>query len=276
MAPQNPADRVSGAGRLERFEEVACEAARRGGEILRSRFREGPGLRVELKGLHDFVTEVDREAEHAVVELLRRRFPDHGVLAEVGSAGASGSGFRWVIDPLDGTTNFIHGVAVFAVSVALEGPEGLLAGAIHDPVHDETFHAHRGGGAKLDGGAIRCAELGGLDEALLATGFPFRELGRLDRYLRTFDAFARSTAGIRRAGSAALDLAYVACGRYDGFWEIGLSRWDIAAGCLLVEEAGGVVTDVSGGNGFLASGDLLAAGAVVHAAMLPVTRASFG
>ncbi len=275
MSPSDPADQDGSVDRLERFEEAACEAARRGGDVLRSRFREGRALRVERKGLHDFVTEVDREAEHAVTELLQRRYPDHGILAEEGTVGAPGSDLRWVIDPLDGTTNFIHGLGIFSVSVALEGPDGLLAGAIYDPVHDEIFHAHRGGGAKLDGTTIRCTQLRALDDSLLATGFPFRQLGRLDRYLRAFEAFARSTSGIRRAGSAALDLAHVACGRYDGFWEIGLSRWDIAAGCLLVEEAGGVVTDLSGGAGYLASGDLLAAGPALHAPMLEVTRRSF-
>lgn len=275
MDRPGPAEPGFGSDQLERFEKVACEAALHGGEVLRSRFREGRSLHVEQKGLHDFVTEVDREAERAVVEWIRERFPDHGVLAEEGSAGPSGSGYRWVIDPLDGTTNFIHGVGTFSVSVALEGPGGLLAGAIHDPVHAETFHARRGGGAKLDGRAIRCTQVEQLDDALLATGFPFRELARLDRYVRSFTAFARSTAGLRRAGSAALDLAHVACGRYDGFWEIGLSRWDIAAGCLIVAEAGGIVTDVTGGSGYLTSGDLVAAGPAVHAAMLPVTRSCF-
>ena len=261
-------------GRLEGFEEAACMAALRGGEVLRRRFREGGRLRVETKGLHDFVTEVDRESEGVIVDLIRRRFPDHGVLAEEGSDAAGGSGLRWVIDPLDGTTNFIHGVGVFSVSVALEGPDGLLAGAIHDPIHAETFHARRGGGARLDGRPIACAPTRTLDDALLATGFPFRELGRLDAYLRSFETFVRSTAGLRRAGSAALDLAHTACGRYDGFWEIGLSRWDVAAGCLLVREAGGVVTDVNGGDGYLSSGDVVAAGPSIHDAMLEITRAA--
>lgn len=276
MVPSDPADRVRGPEALEGYEEVACQAARRGGDVLRKRFRSADALHVELKGLHDFVTEVDREAEHAVADLLRGRYPEHGILAEEGTVGAAGSQLRWVIDPLDGTTNFIHGLAIFSVSVALEGPDGPLAGAIYDPVHDELFHARRGGGAKLDGSPIRCSQLPALDDALLATGFPFRQLERLDLYLRSFEALVRRTSGIRRAGSAALDLAHVACGRYDGFWECGLSRWDMAAGCLLVEEAGGIVTDLTGGRTHLASGDLLAAGAAVHAAMLGVTRSSFG
>ena len=273
MDPTTRLDDGSGSPAL--LEEAACEAALRGGEVLRRRFREGGLLRVESKGLHDFVTEVDREAESVVVGLLRERFPSHGILAEEGSAEAGTGALRWVVDPLDGTTNFIHGVATFAVSVAVESPDGVLAGAIHDPVHGETFHARRGGGARLDGRPIRCSATATLDDALVATGFPFRELRRLDGYLRTFEAFVRSTAGMRRAGSAALDLAHTACGRYDAFWEFGLSRWDIAAGCLIVAEAGGTVTDLAGGGDYLTSGDVVAAGAVLHPAVVAVTRSGF-
>jgi myo-inositol-1(or 4)-monophosphatase len=231
---------------------------------------------VELKGLHDFVTVVDREAEAAVLGYLKGHFPDHTVMAEEGSPEAEAADYRWIVDPLDGTTNFIHGVPVFAVSVALEDPEGLVAGAIHDPIRDETFHAHRGGGARMNGEPIRCSEPAGTPEALIATGFPFRELSRVDRYLEAFEAFIRSTAGLRRAGSASIDLAYTACGRYDGFWEIGLSRWDIAAGALIVSEAGGRVTDILGGDTYLDTGDIVAAGERFHAAVLDVTRAAFG
>lgn len=254
------------------YERAACEAARAGGEVLRRRFRETARPRVERKGIHDFVTEVDREAEAAVVGYLNRHFPDQPVMAEEGTPGAAAAGFRWVVDPLDGTTNFIHGLPTFAVSVALEDPSGPLAGAIYDPVHDETFHARRGGGSRLDGHPIRCSDLERLDDALIATGFPFRELSRLPGYLEALEVVVRSTAGVRRAGSAALDLAFTACGRYDGFWEIGLSRWDVAAGALLVREAGGEVTDVAGGQEFLLSGDIVAAGAKLHAAMLEITR----
>ncbi len=254
------------------FEEAAVEAARRAGEVLGRRFREKARLRVELKGLRDFVTEADLEAEAAAVGYLRARFPDHGVMAEEGSPDADRGGNCWIVDPLDGTTNFIHGVPTFTVSVALEGPPGILAAAVHDPVHGETFHARRGGGARLDGEPIRCSEIETLDRALIATGFPFRELGRLDRYLSAFEAFVRQTAGLRRAGSASLDLAFTACGRYDGFWEIGLSPWDVAAGSLLVREAGGIVTDVVGGEAYLERGDVVAAGRGVHAAMLRITR----
>jgi myo-inositol-1(or 4)-monophosphatase len=197
-------------------------------------------------------------------------------MAEEGSPDATRVGHRWVIDPLDGTTNFIHGVPVFAVSVAVEDADGVQAGAIHDPVRGETFHARRNGGARLDGEPIRVSEVPGTRGALVATGFPFRELSRLDRYLVAFERFVHTTAGLRRGGSAAIDLAWTACGRYDGFWEAGLSRWDVAAGSLLVEEAGGIVTDLAGGDTYLASGDIVAAGPGLHAKLVEVTRAAFG
>ncbi len=258
------------------YESVACEAARTAGSLLRRRFREAAPLEVETKGLHDFVTRVDREAEAAVIGHLMKQFPDHTVMAEEGSPDADVADYRWVVDPLDGTTNFIHGVPTFAVSIALETPRGLTAGVIHDPIRNETFHAHLGGGARLNGRPIACSRPAGTHEALVATGFPFRDLSRLDRYLVAFEAFVRSTAGLRRAGSAAIDLAYTACGRYDGFWEVGLSRWDIAAGALIVREAGGKVTDVLGKDSFLESGDIAAAGADLHLEMLKITRAAFG
>ena len=258
------------------FERVAIEAAHAGGAVLRRRFREPAALRVETKGLHDYVTEVDREAESAIVAVLRRRSPDHAILAEEGTAkGANAQAeFVWIIDPLDGTTNFIHGVPTFAVSIGLEGEEGLLAGVVHDPCRHETFHARRGGGAHLNGAPIRCTSAGRLDDALIATGFPFREMSRLPQYLVAFERFVRATSGVRRAGSASLDLAYTACGRYDGFFEVGLFPWDLAGGSLLVAEAGGRVTDVAGGPDVLASGSVIAAGRGLHPPMLEILLAS--
>jgi myo-inositol-1(or 4)-monophosphatase len=266
----------SGSPIPEEFEAVACAAAHQAGGILRRRFRERRPLEVETKGLHDFVTEVDREAERAALSYIQAHFPKHAVMSEEASPELPPSGHRWVVDPLDGTTNFIHGVTPFSVSVALEDERGLVAGAIHDPFHAETFHARRGGGARLNGDAIRCSATVSNDQALVATGFPYRELSRLDRYLRAFEACVHATAGIRRAGSAAIDLAYTACGRYDGFWEVGLSRWDIAAGALIVQEAGGVVTDVLGGRNFLDTGDIVAGAPGLHATLLEITSEAFG
>ena len=257
-----------------RFEKVAVEAAQAGGEVLRRRFGDGLRLTVEVKAKHDYVTEVDREAESAVTEVLRRRFPDHAILAEEGSTGGPHAEYRWIVDPLDGTTNFIHGVPAFAVSIGLTDETGLVAGAVCDPCRNETFHAHRGGGAFLSGARIACSDLDHLDAALIATGFPFREMVHLPAYLDAFERFVRSTSGLRRAGSASLDLVYTACGRYDGFFEIGLKPWDLAGGALIVREAGGIVTDVHGGSGFLEEGSVVAAGSRLHAAMLAITRAT--
>ncbi len=257
------------------LEAAACEAARRGGEVLRRAFQRGIALRVERKGPRDFVTKVDRQAEAEVVAYLRKRFPKHAILAEESAADTEPGRLRWVVDPLDGTTNFVHGVPIFAVSIALEDDEGPLVAAVYDPMRDELFRAVRGGGARLGRRPIRCSRRRRMDVALLATGFPFRKLRGLRNYLRTLERFVRLAAGIRRAGSAALDLAYTACGRYDGFWEFGLSRWDVAAGALLVREAGGRVTDPRGDTrAWLASGDVVAAGPSLHAAMLRITRAA--
>ncbi len=260
---------------LREFERVACEAARDAGGYLAERFRSA-GVQVRRKGLNDFVTECDHEAEARVKRILSARYPDHAILAEEGSPDAGRAPYRWIVDPLDGTTNFIHGVPTFAVSIGMEDPDGLAAAAIYEPVRDELFHGRRGGGAFLNGRPVRCSKPPADNESLIATGFPFRELSRLDAYLRTFEDFVRTTAGIRRAGSAAIDLAYVACGRYDGFWEIGLSAWDVAAGTLLVREAGGVVTDVTGGDRAVTTGDIVAAGPELHGKMLEVTRRHFG
>lgn len=256
---------------LSELERFACSVAREAGLLLRERFLDRGSLRVETKGPHDFVTQADLDAEACIVERIRERFPEDGVVAEEGSSIEGSSGTRWIVDPLDATTNFIHGVPLFAVSIGVEGSEGLLAGVVFDPLREEMFHAHRGGGARLDGVPMHCSVTTDLDEALIATGFPFRELGRLEPYLETLARFVRAAAGIRRAGSATLDLAYTACGRYDGFWEVGLKPWDVAAGALLVQEAGGRVTDVGGGDGFL-GGDIVAATPAIHEAMLETTR----
>lgn len=269
MRRQDPDPAPEDPGSLE---TAACEAARLGGEVLLRRFRSKEVLHVEEKGLHDFVTEVNREAEAAVTGYLRRRFPDHAILAEETFSEAHVPEHRWVVDPLDGTTNFIHGLGIFSVSVAVEDRKGLVAGAVHDPIHDETFHACRGGGAKRNGTPVACSAPTGLETSLLATGFPFREMRRVEGYMKALEAFVRTAAGLRRAGSAALDLAYVACGRYDGFWEVGLSRWDMAAGVLLVLESGGTVSDVTGGATHLDTGDIVASGKGIHPAMVAVTR----
>lgn len=249
---------------------VAC--ARAGGRVLMDYWGRRGTYAIQEKGRNDFVTVVDRRAEEAIVGLIRERFPDHAITAEESAPSAGGSGFRWYIDPLDGTTNFIHGYPLFCVSVGLADPQGLRAAAIYDPLRDEMFTAARGGGAFLNGRPIRVSPAEKLSQALLVTGFPFRSLDRLDRYLASFRSFILGSSGIRRDGSAALNLAYVACGRYDGFWEMSLSAWDVAAGGLIVREAGGAVTDFHGREDYLRSGDIIAANPNVHPAMLRIVR----
>lgn len=230
--------------------------------------RRGAARTVELKGGIDLVTDADRASEAAVLELLRSRFPGHAVLAEESGLTEAGRTHRWIVDPLDGTTNYSHRVPHFCVSVAVEGPEGLLAGAILDPVRGELFAAGKGLGATLNGSPMRASQVGSLEGALLSTGFPYDIHERPEAPLGLFNRFIRRAQGVRRMGSAALDLAYVACGRFDGFFEFGLRPWDIAAGALLVSEAGGRVTRIDGRPLELSNGDVLAANGPLAEALL--------
>jgi myo-inositol-1(or 4)-monophosphatase len=254
---------------------TAVDAARAGGEVLRRNFGGSEPLAVADKGKNDFVTRVDREAEEAVIALIRSRHPAHALLAEE-SASAPGVEAEWIIDPLDGTTNFIHRYPFFATSVAVRREGELLAGAVYDPLKDELFAAARGRGATLNGRPIRVSACEDLGRSLLVTGFPFRSLSKLPEFLLSLDRLIRASSGVRRDGSASLDCCYVACGRLDGFWECGLAAWDIAAGALLVEEAGGVVTDFLGRAGFLESGDIIASPKAIHGAFLEEVQEAFG
>ena len=254
---------------------TAVTAAHAGAAIISRYFRHA-GLQVMAKAENDFVTQADKESEAAVVEIIRQRFPDHRILAEEGGGAGTGSGdYEWLIDPLDGTTNFVQGLPVYAVSIACRRGDELLAAVIEDPEGKNLFTATRGGGAFWNGrpmSATSEAKRGSLKGAFLATGYPFRALSTLDLYLGIFrDAFHCAKA-IRRCGSAALDLAYTAAGVYDGFFEFRLSPWDIGAGILLVREAGGVVTDLDGGEGFFASGNIVAGGPAVHRDLLAVVQ----
>ena len=239
---------------------IAVRAARRAGAVINRAAREGAPLQVHSKRANDFVTEVDRAAEEAIVAVIRRAYPAHAILAEEsGARDAGGAEYRWVIDPLDGTTNFIHGFPQYCVSIAIEHRGRLAHAVVYDPARDELFVASRGRGAYLNDRRMRVSRCARLADALVGTGFPFREFGRLDRYLAQLRTLMGATAGVRRAGAAALDLAYVAAGRLDAFWEMGLSRWDMAAGALLVQEAGGLVGDFEGEPRYLESGDIAAA-----------------
>lgn len=246
---------------------IAVRAAREAGRVITRNFNRVDRLTIANKGRNDFVTEVDRNAEAAIIEVLREKYPNHAILAEESGAQA-GNEYEWVIDPLDGTTNFLHGLPQFAVSIALKVKGRLDLSVVYDPIHEEMFTASRGEGALLNDRKIRVTNRKGLEGALLGTGIPFRDLRFVDNYLGMMKDLARDTAGIRRPGSAALDFAYVACGRTDGFWELGLSEWDFAAGALLVREAGGLVTDIAGGERYLETGNVIAGNLKVHNAML--------
>ncbi|HLS87065.1 MAG TPA: inositol monophosphatase family protein [Burkholderiales bacterium] len=246
---------------------IAVRAARRAGSIINRAALAGD-FSVRSKRAHDYVTEVDRAAEAAIIETIRKAYPDHGILAEESGAASEAAEHRWIIDPLDGTTNFIHGFPQYCVSIALEHRKVLEHALVYDPVRDELFTASRGRGAFLNDRRIRVSRCAKLSEALVGTGFPFKELGRVDLYLRQLRSIMEKTSGVRRAGAAALDLAYVACGRLDAFWELGLAPWDMAAGALLVQEAGGLVGDLKGEQSYLASGDICAAAPKLFPPML--------
>lgn len=254
---------------------MAVRAARAAGTVISRATDHVPDLTIESKQRNDFVSEVDRQAEHAILDILKRAYPDHHFLGEEsGDTGSDSSDYRWIIDPLDGTTNFLHGLPHYAVSIALEYQGRLELGVIYNPVNQELFTAERGGGAFLNNRRIRVAGSRSLEGALLGTGFPFRADQDVERYLKTFRALHGPLSGIRRAGSAALDLAYVASGRLDGFWEFGLLPWDMAAGILLVREAGGIVIDFSGKEEFMTSGNVIAANPKITHAMLKAISTS--
>ncbi|PID99914.1 MAG: inositol monophosphatase [Thiothrix nivea] len=239
---------------------VATRTARQAGDIIRRYRDKVENLHIHRKAENDFVTEVDRQAEQVIITALRKAYPDHAILGEEsGQHGDTQAEYQWVIDPLDGTTNFLHGIPQFAVSIALKQRGRLLLGAIYDPVKDEMFAAARGDGATLNNRKIRVTDRTSLHNALLCTGIAFRQDQSLTLSLDSLRVLLPGTAGVRRPGAAALDLAYVAAGRFDGFWEFGLREWDLAAGVLIVQEAGGLIGDVQGGNTHLQSGDVLAA-----------------
>jgi myo-inositol-1(or 4)-monophosphatase len=238
---------------------IAIQAARRAGNVIQRYSTQLDRLAIETKGRNDFVTVVDRQAEAEIVSLIQKAFPDHSILGEeTGLKENNATPYKWIIDPLDGTTNFLHGYPQFAVSIGVLNNNRLDQAVIFDPLRNELFSASRGEGAKLNDRRIRVSKTSKLDAALIGTGFPFRTYENLEVWIDGFRELLPKTSGVRRAGSAALDLAHVASGRLDGFWEIGLSPWDITAGCLLIQEAGGMVSDFSGKQGFLESGNVIA------------------
>ena len=238
---------------------VAVMAARRAGAVLIRNLPKLEKLKVEQKGHNDYVSEADRAAERAVIEIIQKHYPEHAILAEEsGAQGDADSNTVWIIDPLDGTTNYLHGFPVFAVSIGVQIDGRMAHGVIYDPMRQELFTATRGDGAQLDARKIRVSGQLELQRALVGTGFPFRQAeSEIEPYLGMLGKVVKSTSGVRRPGAAALDLAYVAAGRLDAFWETGLAPWDLAAGSLIIREAGGIVSGLDGSENFLDTGHIL-------------------
>lgn len=252
---------------------IATQAARNAAKIILRNVDRLDRVTVTDKGNKDFVTDVDRLVEEEIIRTIQKSYPDHAILAEE-SGKLAGSDYCWIIDPIDGTTNFIHGFPQFAISIALKNKNQLEVGLVYDPLRNELFTAAHGRGAHLNDRRIRVSGVKNLKDALVGTGFPVRNLSSVKTYLKMFEEMLEQSSGLRRAGSAALDLAYVAAGRLDAFWESGLGIWDIAAGALLIQEAGGMICDYSGKNQFLENGSVVAATPKIFQSVLEIIQKS--
>ena len=252
----------------DRIESVAKKAIFEAGELIRQHIGQVAGSWVQVKGPSDYVTEIDKRCEGLIVEAIRNNFPDHSIMAEETANNGLQQGYTWVIDPVDGTTNFIHGFPFVAVSIAVCLEKKPILGFVLDPVRNELFSAKKGEGAWLNGSKLPRRKEVELDRSLIATGFPFRTRQYMDDYLKVFKSIFMRVSGIRRAGAAALDLAYLAAGRVDGFWEIGLKAWDIAAGALLITETGGMVSDFRGEENHLINGNVVGGVASIYPFLL--------
>lgn len=264
---------------MEPMLTVALKAARKAGEIIESAFERLDLITVEEKGRNDYVSEVDRKAEKEIIYHLKKAYPNHKFVGEEGGeSGDANSDYEWIIDPLDGTTNFLHGIPQFAVSIACLYKGQLEHAVVLDPIKREEFTASKGKGASVNGRRIRVSARKNLDGALIGTGVPFNgyALDHIDEYLDCMRELAGQTAGVRRAGAAALDLSYVAAGRFDGFWEIGLKPWDMAAGILILKESGALISDFKGGNTFMDSGNVVAASPKVFKFLLQIVQKHMG
>ena len=250
--------------------DFAKNLARRAGRLLAEKVTKNN--QIYYKGTIDLVTEADKMSEELILTEIRRQFPDHGILSEESAVRNEKATLRWIIDPLDGTTNYAHGFPFFCVSIALEKERTVELGVIYDPTREDLFFARRSGGAYLNGKKLHVSSVSDLSRSLLATGFPYDIRVSKDNNLNYFNSMAIKAQAIRRAGAAALDLAYLAAGRFDGFWELKLKPWDTAAGCLLVEEAGGVISDMTGGKWNLDSPGLVANNGLIHEQMMEVFR----
>jgi len=242
------------------------------GEFILSEQKKSNSLRVEEKGLHDFVTYVDKSSERKLVDGLEKILPEAGFIAEEGTSIKKGEKYNWIIDPLDGTTNFIHGLAPFAISIALMEDNEIILGVVHELNLDECFYAWKGGNAYLNGKTIKVSEKKTIENSLIATGFPYYDYKKIKPFLKTLEYFMQNSHGVRRLGSAATDLAYVACGRFEAFYEYSLSPWDVAAGAFIVMQAGGKVSDFSGGNNYIFGKEIIACNNLVFEEFLNTVK----
>ncbi|MEN8262904.1 MAG: inositol monophosphatase family protein [Nitrospirota bacterium] len=245
------------------------------GDFIRKNIGNISNYNINIKQASDFVTDIDRESEQIIIRIIKKDYPYHHFLTEESLKDADTDDYRWIIDPLDGTTNFIHGYPVFSVSIALEYQGEIILGLVYDPLREEIFSAEKGKGAFLNGSPFRVSSVSNLDSSIIATGFPFRKKDMIDDYLKLFKNIFHRVSDIRRGGSAALDLSYVACGRCEGFFEIGLSPWDVAAGSILVKEAGGVFTDFSGNSDHIFTGNIVAGTPALHGEILNEVQGVF-
>ncbi|MBE7446279.1 MAG: inositol monophosphatase [Planctomycetia bacterium] len=260
---------------LQKYLDVAREAALQSGVVLKEYFRKLCPSMIDEKAKNDYVTDVDKKSEELIKGHIKSHFNNHDIMAEESPAERNSSQFLWIVDPLDGTLNYIHGLPSFAVSIALEIEGNLAVGLIYEPLRENIYSSIKGHGSFKNGNRIHVSHSEALSTSLIATGFPFRIKDVIDSYLRVFKNFFMQSTGIRRGGSACLDLAYTAEGIFGGFFECALSPWDMAAGALLVEEAGGIVTDFKGENNYLKTGNIIAGTKGVHQEMLRIIQATF-
>ena len=253
------------------LKDFAIDLAHKAGALLIKKFN--PSIKIHYKGDIDLVTEADKMSENLIIKAIRHNFPDHGILSEESPEILDGSPMRWIIDPLDGTTNYAHGYPVFCVSIALEQEGTIIVGVVYDPTRRDTFMAVRGEGAYLNGKRLTVSKTPDLNRSLLATGFPYDIRESKENNLHYFTAMAKEAQAIRRAGAAALDISYVAAGRFDGFWELKLKPWDMAAGCLITEEAGGKITDIFGRPwNIFSSPNILVSNVLIHEQIIDVFK----
>ena len=255
--------------------DTAIKAARSAAEILLKNFGKISTHDIREKNPNDFLTFVDEQAEQKIIDVIKENYPDHAILAEESGVQTQSGDYQWIVDPLDGTKNYISGIPIFAISIAVKYKTDIILGVVLDPLREELFWAEKNTGAYLNGRSIQVSSRSSLKSCMLGTGFPFKHKQILHRYLSSFEEIFNNVSGIRRMGAASIDLAYIAAGRFDGFWEIGLNPWDVAAGSLIIQEAGGRISDFWGTDNYLYSNYFLASNGLIHDQMLKLLKIHF-